>query len=169
VTTPSAAGSPANKDCLFGIATLALAAGYYAMAVGIPQSQLADAVGPQGLPKTYAFLLAGLSLALIVRSLPARQTARPTSEAPRDAGIDRRVLWRVAGMLLNGIVYILMVPWLGYAISVAALIAATTCFQGGGLNRRTVVVALSGAMLLWLLFVWLLRIQYPAGLWPSVS
>jgi putative tricarboxylic transport membrane protein len=110
-----------------------------------------------------------LSLVLIVRSLRARRAAMPASDAQRDAGADRRVLVRVAGMLLNGIVYILIVPWLGYVVSVAALIAATTYFQGGGINRRTVIVALAGAMLLWLLFVWLLRIQYPAGLWPSVS
>ena len=46
----------------FGTATLALSVGYYWMAAGIPTSQLADAIGPQGLPKTYAILLAALSL-----------------------------------------------------------------------------------------------------------
>ena len=32
------------------------------MAAGIPESLLADAIGPQGLPRTYALLLAALSL-----------------------------------------------------------------------------------------------------------
>ena len=54
-------GSPASSgdgrqggragDLVFGTATLALSAGYYLMAGRIPESQLADAIGPQGLPQ----------------------------------------------------------------------------------------------------------------------
>jgi hypothetical protein len=50
--TTSLARNPANKDLVFGLATLAVAVGYYALAGGIQQSQLADTIGPQGLPKT---------------------------------------------------------------------------------------------------------------------
>ncbi len=75
---------------------------------------------------------------------------------------------RVAGMLFIGVAYIVVLPWLGYLLSVAALITATIYFQGGSINGRSILVALSGAVCLWLLFIWLLRIQYPAGLWPSV-
>jgi putative tricarboxylic transport membrane protein len=71
-------------------------------------------------------------------------------------------------MLLIGVAYIIVLPWLGYLLSVAALITATIYFQGGVINGRSILVALSGAVCLWLLFIWLLRIQYPAGLWPSV-
>lgn len=71
-------------------------------------------------------------------------------------------------MLLIGVAYILVLPWLGYLLSVAALIAATTYFQGGSLSGRSILVAISGAVCFWVLFIWLLRIQYPAGLWPSV-
>lgn len=71
-------------------------------------------------------------------------------------------------MLLIGVAYIVVLPWLGYLLSVAALITATIYFQGGAINGRSVLVAVSGAVCLWLLFIWLLRIQYPAGLWPSV-
>ena len=48
-----------HRDLVFGTATLALSAGYYLMAGRIPESQLADAIGPQGLPRTYALLLGG--------------------------------------------------------------------------------------------------------------
>jgi hypothetical protein len=75
---------------------------------------------------------------------------------------------RVVGMLLIGIAYIFVLPYLGYLLSVAMLIAATTYFQGGPLNLRTLLVSVSGAVLFWTLFIWLLRIQYPAGLWPSL-
>jgi hypothetical protein len=74
----------------------------------------------------------------------------------------------VAGILLIGIAYIVVLPYLGYVVSIAVLIAVTTYLQGGTLSGRTVLVALSGAVLFWTVFIWLLRIQYPAGLWPSL-
>jgi putative tricarboxylic transport membrane protein len=158
-----------NRDLLFGIATLVVAAVYYGLAVTIPQSDLADPVGPQGLPRVYALLLAALSLILIARSLRSR---RPASENLEPSGSripdPRSRPLRVIGMLLIGVAYIIVLPWLGYLLSVAALITATIYFQGGVINGRSILVALSGAVCLWLLFIWLLRIQYPAGLWPSV-
>jgi len=157
-----------NRDLLFGIATLVVAVVYYGLAAGIPPSDLADPVGPQGLPKVYALLLAAFSLILIGRSL-GRSASTPGSSNP-----ESRIpnpgsgLPRIIGMLLIGVAYIIVLPWLGYLLSVAALITATIYFQGGVINKRSILVALSGAVCLWLLFIWLLRIQYPAGLWPSV-
>jgi len=157
-----------NRDLLFGITTLVVAVVYYRLAVAIPESDLADPVGPQGLPRVYALLLAALSLILIARSLrrssSSAGSSNPESRIPNPgAGIAR-----VIGMLLIGVAYIIVLPWLGYLLSVAALITATIYFQGGVINGRSILVALSGAVCLWLLFIWLLRIQYPAGLWPSV-
>ena len=156
-----------NRDLVFGSATLAVAASYYALTSTIPQSQLADPIGPQGLPKTYAIVLAVLSMVLIARSL---RTANPEPPNPGPANREptNRGMVRVAGMLLIGVGYIAVLPYLGYLISVAMLITATTYFQGGRVNGRTLAIALSGAALFWVLFIWLLRIQYPAGLWPSL-
>ncbi len=66
-------------------------------------------------------------------------------------------------MLAIGVAYVVVVPWLGYMLSLAALIMATTYYQGGALNRQVVVVAMSGAIVFWLLFVMLLGIPQPAG------
>ena len=158
-----------NRDLVFGSATLALAAIYYVLTDTIPQSDLADPIGPQGLPKTYAVVLAVLSIVLIARSI--RRSANPEPANPEPANQRTREpanLGSVIGMLLIGVGYIVVLPWLGYLLSVAALIAATTYFQGGSINRRSILVAISGALCFWVLFIWLLRIQYPAGLWPSV-
>jgi hypothetical protein len=163
-----------NRDLVFGIATLAVAAVYYSLTSTIPQSRLADPIGPQGLPTTYAIVLAVLSIVLIARSL---RTANHEPENPEPSNrepANHRIpdpgsrIPRVLGMLLIGVAYIIVVPYLGYLVSVAMLITATTYFQGGRVNGRTLVVALSGAALFWVLFIWLLRIQYPAGLWPTL-
>jgi hypothetical protein len=71
-------------------------------------------------------------------------------------------------MLVIGIVYLAVVPVLGYVLSLAGLLAATTCYQGGGLNARVAVVALSGALFFWVLFVAVLGIQHPPGIWTSL-
>jgi len=183
---------------------LALAIGYYLLAVQIPESQLADAVGPQGLPRIYAYVLGGLSLVLIARARRASSTepispprsgrlkpARPgppegghyvqeesalevQEETAPEPGVQspeprgRSQVFRAFGVIVIGAVYIVTVPWLGYLVSLAALIAATTYYQGGGLNRRVAIVSVSGALLFWLLFVAILGIQHPAGLWPSL-
>jgi hypothetical protein len=169
-----------SRDLVFGSATLAVAVVYYGFASAIPHSDLADPIGPQGLPNTYAVLLAVLSLILITRSLRPGVRRSPTGDRPNPEPAESGVasaessttrparIARVLGMLLIGVAYIVVLPWLGYLVSVAALITATIYFQGGSFSARTLLVALSGAALFWLLFIWLLRIQYPAGLWPSV-
>ena len=158
-----------NRDLVFGSATLALAVVYYALTVTIPQSDLADPIGPQGLPKTYAAVLAVLAIILIARSIKRPANPEPANPEPANPRTNEPAnLGRVIGMLLIGVAYILVLPWLGYLLSVAALIAATTYFQGGSINLRSILVAISGALCFWVLFIWLLRIQYPAGLWPSV-
>jgi hypothetical protein len=170
VKPAAATKDEAQRELVLGSATLAIAAVYYLLAIRIPQSDIADVIGAQGLPRTYASLLAGLSIILIVRAVVARRTAAPadTTPAAPKPGLQRGVAWRMFGMLMNGVIYILVVPWLGYILSIAALIAATIYCQGGDLNRRTAAVAIGGAVFLWLLFVRLLHIAHPAGIWPSI-
>jgi hypothetical protein len=180
VSTASVSKRDAERELLLGCATLAIAAGYYLMASRIQQSDIADVIGPQGLPRTYAALLAGLSVILIVRALIRTRTQRIRAGSSVTVGAEspgaasavsevretpRNVGWRVFGMLMNGVIYILVVPWLGYILSIAALIAATVYYQGGGFNRRVAAVAIGGALVLWLLFVRLLHIAHPAGIW----
>ena len=154
-----------NRDLALGSATLALAVGYYLLTLQIPESQLADAVGPQGLPRTYAFVLGGLSLILIARSLRAWRP-ESASENPTPHALSH--VLRALGVIVIGAVYLVVVSWLGYLVSLAALIAATTYYQGGRMSGRVVVVAVSGAVLFWLLFVAILGIQHPPGFWPSL-
>jgi putative tricarboxylic transport membrane protein len=156
-----------SRDFAFGGAAFALAVGYYLLAAAIPSSQLSDAVGPQGLPKMYAAVLAGLAILLMIRSV-RRRPAPPRSMSAAEPGPDpRSQLWRVAGLLGIGFVYVAVVPALGYLVSIAALIAVTTYYQGGVVNRHVVAVALSGAVFLWLIFVVLLGIPQPPGWWPA--
>jgi hypothetical protein len=151
------------RGLVLGTAMLAVAAAYYWLTTQVPQSALDDAVGPVGLPRLYAIVLAALSLVLIARSLFG--TVRRQSLRSDDG---RQGSWRFAGLLLIGVVYVAIVPWLGYMVSIALLIASTAWYQGGAITGRVVIVAVSGALLLWLLFVAFLRIPQPPGAWTSI-
>ena len=163
-----------NRDVALGCLMLTVAGVYYSAATAIPASQLADAIGPQGLPKTYAVVLALLSFILIgqsvwrVRKDPPYDPQNPAHAPEPDSAHSPRVLWRFAGMLVIGVVYIALVRWVGYIVSLATLIMVTTYYQGGVINRRVAMVAVSGALFFWLLFVFVLGIPQPAGLWSSL-
>ena len=162
-----------NRDVALGGVALALAVVYYLMARAIPSSFLADAVGPQGLPQVYAVRarrVVDASDRQVARSPRGSERGRasfPRRHRKRLPFAPRRRSGAWPGLLGIGAVYVAIVPWLGYTISLAALMIATTYYQGGGVNRRSVVIAVSGAIALWLLFVVLLRIPQPPGFWPA--
>jgi hypothetical protein len=152
-----------SRDLVLGTVMLAATLAYYALTTQVPQSALDDEVGPVGLPRLYAILLAVLCVIVIVRSLLV--LFRRKSQRGDD---ERRWSWRFVGMLLIGVGYVAIVPWLGYVASIALLIASTAWYQGGTIHRRVVFVSFSGALLLWLLFVVILRIPQPPGAWTSI-
>jgi len=158
-----------NRDLVFGTAGAVIAGVYYWLATGIPQSALADIVGPRGLPMAYAVVLLALSLILIARSLRRSTDLRPRTPDPGSRTPDPGFrLLRVTGMLAIGAVYILVVPWLGYTVTLAGLLLAVMWYLGGVVTRTIGVVAASGAIVFWLIFVRLLGIPHPGGVWAGV-
>jgi len=171
----AAAGGPVGSDLGLGVVMVAIAGTYYLLGTNIPQSALDDAVGPRGLPRAYAIVLAALAILTIARALlsRARRTDAPAAQQKPDT---RARSWRFIGLAMIGIAYLAVVPWLGYLVSIALLIAGTAWYQGGSLTgapdkRRPsgiLLVAASGAVVLWLLFVALLGIPQPSGVWSQI-
>jgi hypothetical protein len=156
MTTPS-------RHTVFGVLMLVLAVVYYASASAIPQSGLADAVGPQGLPRIYAAALAALALVRIAR----RRQPAAVSAVPADGGGQASTdVLRSLGLLAIGVGYVLIVPWVGYIVAIALLIGATAGYQARAWRRSDATVAVAGALFLWVLFVLFLGIRQPGGIWP---
>ena len=154
-----------NRDFTAGLIGLILAIAYYAMATQIQNSQLADEVGPAGLPKIYAVLLGGFSALLMMRALLRPVVAGGKTRA---AGEELFALRRALGVLAIGVAYVVLVPWLGYPLAIALVIAAASLYGGGRISLRLAAVAALGALGLWFVFVFLLHIGQPAGIWPDV-
>jgi len=164
-----------TRELIGGIATIAIGAAYFLMALRIRASALADTVGPAGFPKTLAIAMIVLGLILCAQALLAGRAKRVAEPAPGagDAPIgdmadeDRpqgvRSVARAGGMLLLGIGYLLIVRFLGYIPSIALLMIAATLYLGTPFSWRVPAIGVAGALVYWLVFVWLLGIPLPAG------
>lgn len=154
-----------NKDLLSGLVLLALSAAYFWAAETIPNSMLDDAFGPRGLPVVLAGLLAFLALILTARGVIGLRT--PAADiAANDEEDDQRAdasMPRALGLLLIGGAYVLVLPWLGYMLSIALLIAAIALYEGARRDWRVPAAAIFGGVLFWLLFNKLLGVAQPAG------
>jgi putative tricarboxylic transport membrane protein len=166
------------RNLVGGIAAIVIGAGYFVMTLGIRESALADAVGPAGFPKALAYSMIALGAILCAQALLASRAGRAAGPAsagavpvPADDDLDAEAresglggLARVAGMLALGIVYLLIIRYLGYIPSVALLIIAVALYQGAPFSWRVIAIGVAGALVYWIIFVWLLGIPLPGGL-----
>lgn len=150
------------RDAVVGAAVLALAGLYWLAAGTIRHSSLEDSIGAAGLPNTLATLLAVLALLLILRSL----FLRPRPEQGTDSEAPRAHM-RALGMLVLGGAYLVVVPSLGYAVSVALLVAAVALYNHQRPSLRLALVTILISVGFYLLFVQMLRIPLPPGIWPD--
>jgi putative tricarboxylic transport membrane protein len=155
------------KDLASGIGMLALSLVVYFGASGIGTSYMADPIGPAGLPKLLALVLGILSLLLIAKS--ALDLIKARRRAPVDSSETK---WRrhflAAGMLAIGGAYVLLAEVVGYGVGITLVILATALYQGAARSWRAPVIALGGAISFWLLFVVVLDIGQPEGLWSRL-
>jgi len=115
----------------------ALAAFYYTAADAIPTSLLSDAVGADGLPKLLALSLAALCALLALRTVITGGDARAISLVAHDLPL---------GLALIGIAYVVLAPKLGYAVTLALLIAATLVYFGARSPGMIILNAIGGAV-----------------------
>jgi putative tricarboxylic transport membrane protein len=160
-----------TRDAWIGVVFLAFAVVYWIAADGIRISPLDGPVTAAGLPKSLAYALGGLAVLLIVRSLTLRwlvagRTAPGEQEEER--GPDLRQHLRAVGMLAIGVAYLLAVPYLGYTLSIIALLFAAALYIGARFGPKTAAIAALGGAFFYLLFVQLLGIPLPPGMWPDL-
>lgn len=169
-----------TRDTWIGMLILAFAVLYWIGADGIRISPLDGPVTAAGLPKVLAYALGALAVLLILRSqalkrmaasAPQPAPAEPSvAEAVESAG--RSVTWqqhlRAVGMLGLGVGYLVIVPYLGYTLSIMLLLLTAALYIGARFGAKTLAFAGIGGVLFYLLFVQFLHIPLPAGLWASL-
>lgn len=157
------------------------AGAYWMGADGIPISPLDGAVNAAAMPKALAAALAGFSLLLIVRSLlvewmffraaksgDAKGRKAPATAEDDGKGMTLRQHLRAAGVVLIGVIYLLILPHLGYLLSATLLVFAMSVYLGAKAGLYTAAVAIVLSVVFYLLFVQLLHIPLPVGFWPTL-
>jgi putative tricarboxylic transport membrane protein len=157
-----------RSDVFIGLALIALFGGYWAMADALPSSLMDTSVTSADTPKLIAVAGMGLSFLLILQALlnfRLRKASAPSSsENQADDGAMKGPHWRAFAMLAFGAGFVLLLPYLGYAVSLALLFAAVAGFRAGGLSWRIGAFAVITAIAFQLIFGELLNVRVPAGL-----
>lgn len=152
-----------------------LAIAYWFGADAIPKSRLGGQVGADGLPKLLAIALAVLSVALAAQTLaymrkerrmPAVRPATDEGDGSPDEGWRGHV--RAFGLIAIGAAYLALLPYLGYGVSAALLLMVVSTYTGLKPSWRTLVFAVVGGIAFYLLFVRLLQVPLPGGVWSTL-
>ena len=153
-------------DLVLGVLSLVGSAGYLYETAQIPASLLEDTVGARGVPLAFGWTMASLGVVLCLRALlRGRVDTASTSAANRDWTPALRPHVQALGLLAILAAYVALVPFAGYIPSTALLIGAVAWFSGAPRNRGLIVVAMAGAVALWLMFDPMLGVSLPAGSW----
>lgn len=157
-----------QKDLYAGAGMLTFSVLFYYGADNLGTSFMADPVGPDGLPKSLALVLGILSALLILKSLVPMVTRGGFEVLKKADPQARRRHLLALGMLGIGVGYVLIVEIVGYFVGIALVIVVTALYQGTQRTWRLPVIAVSGAAFFWFLFVEILKIDQPPGIWSKL-
>jgi hypothetical protein len=160
-----------TREFVGGILAILVGGGYFAMALQIRASALADSVGPAGLPKVLGLLMIALGIILCAQALLSARRKPASGVANADVDVEENDemrggfagIARAGGLLAIGIGYLLIVRTVGYVPAIAALIIAAALYGGAPLTWRVFAIGLVGAVFYYVLFVLVLGIPLPAG------
>lgn len=150
----------------------ALAVAYWLGADAIPKSRLGGMVGADGLPKLLAVALGLLSAGLALQTLMEVRKRRRPGAAPLPASETADTDWsghaKAMGVIGIGAGFVLLLPVLGYVVSVMLLLIAVTAYSGRRPSVQTGLFAVGGGIFFYVLFVHLLKVPLPGGVFASL-
>jgi hypothetical protein len=162
--------SDRTTSILTGAIGLAASLSYIVAARGIEDSLLADAVGASGVPVAVGILMAVSSSALLIKALLPKATdkAEPAQESQEPEVSPMRAHALAMGLIAILAGYLVVLPWLGYNVSVGLLACVVAWFAGGRERNTLIGFAVLTGPVLWFFFDYALKIHMPAGFWPAL-
>lgn len=151
-------------DFALGIASVALSVAYLQFAGRISDSLLSDAVGAAGVPRALGWAAGVIGALLCLRSV---RFAPGASIAPADPDEQEAMRLgphlRALGLLAILFGYVLLVPWLGYALTTGLLVAVAAAYSGAPVGRHLLLVSVCAGIVFWVMFVYAFGIAMPSG------
>jgi cell division protein FtsW (lipid II flippase) len=155
-------------DTITAIVLLAFALIFWIAADRLPKSSLGGGVGADGLPKFLAVALAFLSLILLVQSLLPKKKVPLEDEEEEEEVVSFTAHLTSLGILVIGGVSVLLLPILGYTLTIALLLIVMAIYHGQKLNWTVALYGAGGAVFMYLVFEKLLAVPMPTGIWTSL-
>jgi hypothetical protein len=162
--------SERKTNLVTGAIGLLFSLGYVRFANGIEDSLLADEVGASGVPVFIGALMAVASALLLFKALMQKPAPGLLADADdtQDEDSPQNPHQLALGLLLILATYLVLLPWLGYVVSVGLLSAAVAWFAGGREAKVLFGFVLLTGPVLWFLFDFALKVKMPAGIWPTL-
>lgn len=161
--------SGAQKERVLAVLAAVFAVSLITAARAIEDSLLSDAVGAGGVPQGVGGVMLVAALALFGSSFRGQVIASVnTSHDSVDEGSPTpwSVATRTAGLVIVLIGFGLLLPYLGYAITVSLLVLAVGWLAGAALRAPLLLCAAGTGPFLWALFDKALQVRMPVGsLW----
>jgi hypothetical protein len=160
--------SERSASCITGAIGLLGSIVYLAVARNIEDSLLADSVGASGVPIGVGVLMALASVVLLVKGWalqsPVKKLSADRQPVIKTASSDSlRPHQLAAGLLLILLLYVALLPFLGYVLSIGLLATAVAWFAGGRDRIALLAFVLLTGPLLWFLFDFALKVRMPVG------
>lgn len=160
--------SDRQRDRVLAVAAAVFAAILLAGARAIEDSLLSDAVGAGGVPQGVALMMGAAALALFFKSFLGSPAANADNTAPAEGAAMpwQAAVARTAGLVAILVGYGLLLPTLGYTLTVCLLVGAAGWLAGAPLKAPLLLCAVVAGPLLWAMFDWALKVRMPVGsLW----
>lgn len=140
-----------HTDEIGSVLLLLLAAGIFVVTGDFPQGP--GETGPDYYPRMIAVLIAFFALVQLGRSR--------YEDAARSHEIELPIAKRVIATLALIVVYVLLMPWLGFVTSTALFLVVAMRYSGVRSHLQMLAVAVGLTLILYYTFVVLLRIPLP--------
>jgi putative tricarboxylic transport membrane protein len=139
-------------------AVLLLLLGVWFAAVAFQHYTYWGATGPGSgfFPFWLGLAMAALAALLLARSVRAAEPG--PGWAPRGRGLARFL-----GVLGGGVAFVVLMPWLGMAVTTVLFLLGVLRLLEGHAWVTAVGIALATAAVNWAVFAWWLRVPFPTG------
>jgi hypothetical protein len=159
---------PATADLLLGGICLVAGATYYSVASVIPKSMLSDEIGPGGVPAAVGLAAIVVSVLIMLKAMVVWNQERLAAKLVSPVAADEAEEtggshWLSVSLVMVLVSLILVLPILGYIISIFLLIMVSAALSGHAKNLKLLVFSLVSSVTLYVIFQVIMSVKLPKG------
>jgi putative tricarboxylic transport membrane protein len=149
-----------TKDRYVGIFSVLVGLAYLASAIAIPVLDVSDKIGPRTFPILVSIMVILCGALLLFKDLKSKKRTAFSWQFITEKDIWLRVALTIAG----GIVYGMVLDWLGYVITTFIFMIYVFSYINIGKHVKNIFIAFAFSTLSYTVFAIILKLSLPRGL-----